>query len=259
MSNIIKSPLVKSGEKVTINNSRIQRVIDNKKDNDDNQPMIDRDKLLKEAKEEAESIVSQAQAKARDILTNAEKEVANLNSQTQQKIQEVIEQGKAEGYQQGLQLGREEGLNKGVTQLQNLIINLDQKVVEFNQSLEERESEFKEDLIRLAIAISKKIIGRELKIDAELLKGIIQKTISLLDGEEEIVIRVAPSDIEILATYKEELISSNNGLERVKIVSDENIQSSGCIIETDFGGFDATIDSQLAEIEARLLEVDNDE
>jgi flagellar assembly protein FliH len=257
--NIIKSPLVKSGKKVIINNNGMEEVVDDKNKIDDDQLSIERDKLLKNAKDEAESIISQAQAEARDILTKAEEEATSLKSQAQQEIEAAIDEGKSEGYHQGLQAGREEGLNEGVIQLQELISSLNKKMVDFNQSLVEREAELKEDLLRLAVAISKKVIGRELKIDSELLKGIIQRTISLLDGEEEIVIKVAPSDLEVLADYKQELLSSNNSLERVKIVSDEGIKSGGCIIETDFGGFDATIASQLAEVEAKLLEVDNDE
>jgi len=259
LSNIIKSPLVKSGKKVLLNNNGMEELIDNKQDNDDKQLSVERDKLLSEAREEASEIISQAQAQANEILMKAEKEAANLKSQTQQELEKAVEQAKDEGYQQGLQLGREEGFKEGTTQLQGLISDFDQKIADFKQSLVERETELKEDLLRLAVAISKKVIGRELKLDTELLKGIIDRTISLLDGEEEILIRVAPSDLEVLVDYKQELISSNNGLERVKIVSDEGVKNGGCIIETDFGGFDATIESQLAEIEAKLLEVDNDE
>ena len=52
---------------------------------------------------------------------------------------------------------------------------------------------------------------------------------------------------------------TNNSFEKVKIITDESIKVGGCIIETNFGGVDATVLSQLEEIETELLDVDSDE
>jgi flagellar assembly protein FliH len=38
-------------------------------------------------------------------------------------------------------------------------------------------------------------------------------------------------------------------------MEDTSIDAGGCIIETDFGEIDARISSQLAELEARILEI----
>ena len=39
------------------------------------------------------------------------------------------------------------------------------------------------------------------------------------------------------------------------MVEDSSVDSGGCIIETDFGEIDARISSQLAELEAKILEI----
>jgi flagellar assembly protein FliH len=39
------------------------------------------------------------------------------------------------------------------------------------------------------------------------------------------------------------------------VAEDSSVDPGGCIIETDFGEIDARISSQLAEMEARILQV----
>jgi flagellar assembly protein FliH len=45
------------------------------------------------------------------------------------------------------------------------------------------------------------------------------------------------------------------GVKGIQVQEDSTVDSGGCIIETDFGEIDARISSQLAELEARILEI----
>ncbi len=264
LSNVIKSGQVKSGQKFIINNRSDHKII---KDNIDNnlEEQIEEEnynlkqQILIDAQKKADEIVADAQAKAEKIINQSKEEAEKIKSNAEAEANEVIKTNKEKAYKQGIELGKEEGLKQIVEKFNSLTNTLHDSVEEFDQEINERMAVIREDIVKLSIAISRKIIGQELQLDSELIKNIIQDTIRLLDGEEEISIRVSPGDIELLGDYKEQLIALNNGLEKIKIISDESIKEGGCIIETDFGGFDASIDSQLKEIESRLLEVNNDE
>jgi flagellar assembly protein FliH len=49
-----------------------------------------------------------------------------------------------------------------------------------------------------------------------------------------------------------QMLESGNA---IQVHEDTSVDQGGCIIETDFGEIDARISSQLAEMEARILEI----
>jgi flagellar biosynthesis/type III secretory pathway protein FliH len=62
-------------------------------------------------------------------------------------------------------------------------------------------------------------------------------------------IRVNPFDVESLNASKEDLMALSTSLRSLEIVDDSAILG-GCIIETDGGVVDASVDAQLQRLEA---------
>ena len=65
-------------------------------------------------------------------------------------------------------------------------------------------------------------------------------------------LRVAPAYIETVRRRLNELLLTATSRAVVELVSDSRVKDAGCILETDAGLVDATIESQLAAIEAGL-------
>lgn len=114
-------------------------------------------------------------------------------------------------------------------------------------------------MVELTVQITRKVIHRELQLDREVIKEIVTSTLKSIEGEREVKIRLNPEDLELLENQKQELLSTNGGIREIDFVPDRSIELGGCIVETDFGGIDATVTSQLEEIETKLLEVKHNE
>ncbi|WFU14889.1 FliH/SctL family protein [Bradyrhizobium sp. CB3481] len=65
-------------------------------------------------------------------------------------------------------------------------------------------------------------------------------------------LRVAPSLVETVRRRLDEIVSVATSSAVVEVISDPCIKDAGCILETDAGLVDATIESQLRSIESAL-------
>ncbi len=261
LSSIIKSTQVKAGKRIVVDNQndikKKREIIEasSNEEGDNKQLKIKKEKLLKESQVKAEEIIKKAEDEAEAILSQAQNKAKEIRVQAKNSIEASQNKAREEGYQQGFDQGRDAGIKEGLAQLTLLINDFKVKSVQIQQEIEGINKQLPDKIVELAIVISKKIINKELTLDPTVIKSSINNTLKLLDGEETIKIRVNPDSLDILKEYKKELLSSND-LENIKFIADQSIDG-GCVIETNCGGFDATIESQLTEIEAKLMEVTN--
>ena len=252
MSNVIKSNQVKSGEKVKLDNSNFKL-----QEKQDESPQS-------EEQEQANKIIKQAEQRADEIIAEAREEAEQLKEEMQQEIEadkeEIFAEAKEKGYQAGLDEGRETGRQEGRAhveqEFEKLLQQMQQEVDDFHQTIETREEDMKDELVELAIAISEKIVAQELKLNKTVLENMIRKKLKLLEEGENLKLRIHPENLDLLQEVKEDLIITNGYIEEIKIIGDDDITDNGVIIETDFGGLDATISTQLQKIKDELLGVD---
>ena len=71
-------------------------------------------------------------------------------------------------------------------------------------------------------------------------------------ASSEITIRLNPKDVDIISTHKPELLRSVDGIKGINLEQDERISRGGCVVDSNYGEVDATIDSLMKDIEDRL-------
>ena len=113
---------------------------------------------------------------------------------------------------------------------------------------------FDEDVINsitlLAVSISKQIIRRELQITSEQVVSVVREAIKLLPLEKSrLTIHLNPSDTAVV----QKVFNQDETENSFSLVEDPSIQRGGCKLSTDDSVIDATIDSQVAQIAAKLL------
>lgn len=211
---------------------------------------IKRNKMLDEAKEKSELIIQAAKNKAEKIKKNALKEAED---KIEQEKEAAKKEGFEKGYQEGQTAGEKEAYQAKSEEIAALINQLAQKVSNFNSKLEARIPKLEEEVLLLVRKISEKVITKELSLNQEVIKDIIQQAMNSVNQGEKIKVKINPDYIENFNECRKELLENNDLAQEIKIISDSSIDSAGCIIETDFGGIDATVASQIDEIEAKVL------
>ena len=218
--------------------------------------------IVKEAEDaafrEVKRRTDEAQVLKRRAQDEAEKIIAEANTQAARIVADAkasFESDRREAEEQGRNAGREAGFTEGKAEVERLILRT-QTVLERAQSkrteiLEETEQE----IINLVLLITRKVI----KVISENQKNVIisnvVQALRKVKGRGNIVIKVNMADLKLATENIKEFINLVEGAKSIQVVEDTSIDEGGCIIETDFGEIDARIASQLAELEAKILEV----
>ncbi len=156
-------------------------------------------------------------------------------------IEEAYLQGKEEGQQEvKLQFGSSlEMLAQGIEEVSQLRATLLQNSTQ--------------DMLRLVLSIARQVIHGEVSINRELILTTIDKALRAAVRSDHYHIKVHPDDLALVTENKPLFITSINGLESITIEGDQKIAQGGCLVESDLGAVDATIDGQLEEIRRTLL------
>lgn len=162
------------------------------------------------------------------------------------KTQEQIELFKQETVQERIeqkQQGFEEGKQEGLALFNHQMIYLDQKVKQMQHEMQKM-------ILPLALKAAKKIVGTQLDLNPETIVEIVQQALKPVRQNHEIKIFVSKQDREALETNKEKLKTLFDQLRILSIEEREDLQPGSCIIETESGIINASLDNQWRALEA---------
>lgn len=113
--------------------------------------------------------------------------------------------------------------------------------------------EAEEDLLKLSVAIARKVVLRELATDPRVLAGVVRGALDAAGTPDEVVVRLNPDQYPLVGECRE-LQELAKGERSVTFKADPAVPPAGCLVETLRGALDAGIDAQLDDIMRRLLE-----
>ncbi len=100
------------------------------------------------------------------------------------------------------------------------------------------------DLLKLSLAIARRILHRELSVDGEAVSGLIKAALEKLQGQETHRVRVHPDLEAAVRAALERLAAGRN----VVVVADRSRLAGDVVFETERGSLDASVETQLQEI-----------
>jgi flagellar assembly protein FliH len=178
----------------------------------------------------------------------------NIEVKVLERLKEVQEPAYQEAYQLGLDEGRKEAFQsaaqeiemrlKKMDELINSVTNLKKDLVQFNET----------HLVQLTLHIAQRIAAHEISVDPTSIVQIIKNAVEMAQLEENVVIQVAPTQLEFLETLKKETGREYEFLKKVKIEPVEGIREGGCVIETNYGVIDARFEERVSKLWTALSE-----
>lgn len=111
-----------------------------------------------------------------------------------------------------------------------------------------RENE--QEILRLALSISKKAIGCEISGNSiNIMKQAVTEALSYVGEKKLVAVRISPDDFKKMHTLEGMKIVG----EGIKVFEDRNIAPGGCVVETDFGNVESHVESRWEEIRKALV------
>lgn len=112
-------------------------------------------------------------------------------------------------------------------------------------------AESEEQLVRLAVAVARRILYREIQVDTEALFGLIHAATQRSELRELNRILINPKDHQALQPHLERLHLPP----RVEIVPDPALERGALMLESTSGILDASIQAQLDEVERGFIDL----
>jgi flagellar assembly protein FliH len=171
-------------------------------------------------------------------------ELAELRARfeaNEQRFQAQLAQVRQEAFAEGSRQAREEA----GAHVKALHDSVGQTLASLAQTKRKLRQEGEVELLKLSLAIARRILHREISIDAEALHGLVHAAMQKLQNREISRVRVNPAGADAVRTALERI----GAAPAIEISPDPSLKSGDIIFETQFGELDASIDSQLAEIQ----------
>jgi len=168
--------------------------------------------------------------------------IAQLELQYQQKVREA--------HAAGVHEGEIAGRNRAAADFQPVVERLGRSIQEIANLRTRLRREAESDVVQLALAIARRILRREVSADPDALRGLVIAALEKLQGQEISRVKVHPSHVATVKSCLERSVTAG----QVDVIADASRAPGSVIFETIRGNLDASVDSQLQEIERGLAD-----
>ena len=170
----------------------------------------------------------------------------NAQADAEQEAARKLDQARREAYAEGLAAGRQQTEEQFRPAVQGLAETLD-SLARLRQSMR---AESLQDLVHLALTIAARVIHREVAVDQDALGGLIQAAFSKVQSREISRVRMHPT-LEMLVRKTLEQAGAPKNL---VLTPDPSLKQSEVFFETSQGNLDASVETQLRDIERGLID-----
>jgi type III secretion protein L len=181
--------------------------------------------------------------KAEDVATliEAEKLLAEIRERAQE-----IERKAEENYRQRHEAGYRDGLHAGKMEYAGKILETVMSSVEYLEHLEV-------SLVRIVGEIVRKLVG---EMDhGELIVRLVRQALQTVKGERKVIVRISSRDEAAvrqgLGGLLQQYSSAEGGF--IDLLSDSDLPPGSCILESEMGVVEASLETQLKNLESVLL------
>jgi flagellar assembly protein FliH len=105
------------------------------------------------------------------------------------------------------------------------------------------------ELVQLSVAIARRILQREVSVDGELTAALAHIALERLGGATPATVRLHPDDYTVVTSGQVTPLSGRH----VEILPDPSVSRGGCLVESEFGFINASVDAQVDEIARAVL------
>ena len=168
---------------------------------------------------------------AMEILDKTKEDVKTYLNNNKEECKKLLKETKEAGFNEGL-------------------VQFNKQILYYEQRIKQMEHELQKMILPLSLKAAKKIVGKELQSNPETIVDIVRQTLKPVTQSHHIKIFVAKEDREILERKKKELKAAFEQVQSFIIEEKENIKPGGCIIETEAGIINASLENQWRALES---------
>ena len=181
-------------------------------------------------------------AVTREPADNGQARMEQLERQCEQRVREARNAGQREG--------EAAGRTRAAAEVQPVLERLARSIEEVGQLRARLRREAEADLVKLSLAIARRVLRREMAVDPDAIRGLVLGALDKLQGQEICRVRVHPAHAAQVKAYLERPGMGGN----IEVIADATREAGTVVFETPRGNLDVSVEAQLQEIERGLTD-----
>ncbi len=200
--------------------------------------------VIEEKTPKKEIIIAEAQAEADAIVEQANVDAAAIIAAAQAEAQHLKEQAYNEGLAEGMAKANADAASLAEKKQQEYQALEQELYATYRAKEEQMEPELVDTILKIfadftgAIALDKK----------DMILTLVNNVMSGGDMGSNFIIRACDEDAAYLREHKDDIVGSIRKDVHIEIVSDMSMKKNQCLIDTDMGIFDCSLDVQLENL-----------
>ncbi len=208
-----------------------------------------------EIETEIDERINQAQRKALMMVNEAETQLRESQQQAETllvKARAEADQIEANAYQAGFAQGEEAGRALNEQKIEAITRNLESVLQALGAQRSTLIQENQEELVRIAFMLATKVLHREIYENPGSILDLVKNSLDRLKHSSSLTIYVSPHDFRFLEDHIENLTNYAGDTMKLSVEPDNDIARGGCLVKSDTGEVDATIDTMLKKLQSRI-------
>ncbi len=177
-------------------------------------------------------------------IVGATEEAEEIRRQAELDAQRILDEARvqaAETRKRGFEQGKEEALAQWTEQIAAALARV-----------REMEVQLEPLYVGLVRDCCEKIIGQELQQNPKTIVSVVRNALSHARQQREILVRINPDDAEVLHQNRNRLLEMLARAQTVDIREDASVTRGGCVVVTELGTIEASLERQLEALAAAL-------
>ncbi len=156
-----------------------------------------------------------------------------------------LEKSAREAYETGVRDGVAQVKAETEQQLREVAQRLADSIAEITNMRGDAIREAEADVVKLSLAIAHRILHREVSIDSSALEALVRSALEKLRSQEVHRVRIHPDHEQLIRSC----LAQTGRHPGIEVVPDPSLLRGGIIFDLSRGSMDASVETQLAEIE----------
>ena len=176
-------------------------------------------------------------------------EAQEIISTAQQQAADILSQAK-EAYQQEKERGYQDGVDESKIDQSDQMLKVVSRTITYLSDVEQ-------SLADILLSGVKKIIG---EFDQEQLAvNLVRNALQHVRNEKQVTIRIPPSQYNMVKAKVNDILADYKGVGFIDLVADQRLSTGDCIMESEIGVVDASVDVQIQALQKRFEQLKSSE
>jgi flagellar assembly protein FliH len=171
-----------------------------------------------------------------------------VEAQALERLKDIQERAYREAFELGLLEGTEKAFEEHREEFAARLSYLDSILKSFEDLKSRLVAENEAQMVTLVFEIAKRLALREIAEHPETILDLIRKVAEDSQTDERLVIKVSQEDLTFIENLAEASQKDKEMLQKIRLEADAKVASGGCVLETNYGSIDASLQQRVGKI-----------